>query len=134
MIIRQKLPVDTSFCIDIDVEPWILWGEVPQDWVVKIMELSQPVGFVVYNFDRHMLILRKLCVRDDLIRTGIGTETLHWIINRCRLRGYVGVECALTEQQMFSEGMAMAYLLQSCGFESKVIRGKYVFRRPIVTG
>jgi GNAT superfamily N-acetyltransferase len=123
------MPTDTAFCVDTDIEPWILWGSLPADWVVKVMELSNPVGFVIYRFEGNSVILLKLCVRDDLQRTGIGTETLGWLIDRAKKRGYVGVECELSEEQTLdADGPTpIVSLLRHCNFVGRLVRGKYIF-------
>jgi hypothetical protein len=132
MIVRQILPVDKAFCIDTDVEPWILWGELPPDWVVKIMELSQPVGFLIYRFNKDSVVeILKLCIREDLWRTGLGTETLCWLRDRAKKRGYLSLECKLTEEQALNDGGATPFvsLLRHCDFEGRLRRGKYIFTR-----
>lgn len=134
MIVRTSLPVDIGFLVDTDVEPCIVWSELPHGRVVKILELSQPVGFMVYRFDKGIVILEKLCIRDDLLRTGLGTEALTWLINRTRRKSCIGIECVLTEAQALVTGGVppIVGLLMKFGFESKLTRGKYVFRRPVI--
>lgn len=134
MIIRTMMPSDTAFCIDTDVEPWYLWGQIPYDWVVKVLELSQPVGFLVYKFEGNSVILLKLCIREDLRRTGLGTEALHWLINRSRTQGYIGVECELKEEQALGKTGAspIVELLRSCGFAGKLVKNRYVFKRNAI--
>ena len=133
MIIRTALPVDLGLLQDMDYNPCYVWVELREGIVTKVMEMSQPVGFMTYFFCQKAVMLEKLVVRDDLLRTGLGTEAMHWLINRARRKDLDAVQMILTEEQALSEDCYRCHFLNSCGFKAVNRGGKIVFTRHIVS-
>lgn len=128
MIVRQHMPNDQSFLIDNDYKPWTIWDEIGPEVVIKIMEIRYPVGFLTYRFCQKVILLQKFTVRDDIRRTGIGTETMHWLINRARKRGLKTIQMMLPEELALD---GSCFFLRHCGFRAKQFGDSYVFTRHV---
>jgi hypothetical protein len=131
MIIRTALPMDMSFMIEMDYEPCYDWDKIRPELVVKLMELRYPVGFMAYCFTKKVILLQKFAVRDDLLRTKIGTEGMHWLINRARQKELEAIQIILNEEFALSEDFYRCKFLKYCGFSAKLFRNKYVFTRYV---
>ena len=128
MIVRTSQPVDQAFLLDIDYEPWFSWSHMPPELVVKILELHLPVGFLAYKFFQKTLVLEKLAIRDDLIRTGLGTEAIDWLTKHAKRKGMHRVEASLSEDFAL---LGACHFLKKCNFQSKYRRNMYIFTRGV---
>ena len=123
MRIRKKTYKDLEFCLDIDCWPYLLWGQL-KEYTVMILELSAPMGFLIYKEDEDVCRLKKICIRENMRRFGLGGEAVRWLTDRYRL-----VIAELSEEEALGkEGVSpIAGLLVGSGFESNLKGGKYVF-------
>jgi GNAT superfamily N-acetyltransferase len=108
------------------------WNNLPDDLAVRSVVYGEVAGFVSYRFvSGQVLEIPKLAVRETMRRLKVGSETIHWLVNKARES-----RSRFLRTTVFDSNIVGCHFLAHHGFEGKVLdhgKGLLVFTRDVVS-
>lgn len=108
------------------------WSHLPEDLAVRAaINGADVVGFVSYRFvSGQVLEIPKLAVRETMRRLKLGSEIMHWLINKARES-----RSRFLRTTVYDTNVPGCHFLAHHGFSGKVLdhdKGLLIFQREVV--